>query len=369
MGGFQVRPAALETFANTLCSTTSDGSDAGPEGLDYEFLISAQDYANKWVKLPAGSGGLIFSRIVGATDSLCQQLGANYSQLGELLVASANGLTAAAARYRTQDHATAAHLDSLYRPSGVRPLPDTVDVAAPHVDPATALTEPDEGGAVPDVLQQILDGIGYFSESEIVLKILSLCDLDVEKWVRDRFLGDYRALARCRNAIGNLAKFENAAATTIAQDTTTLMKSWQGAAATAARSYFDQLAGDVADHANTLSALAQKLEALVVGIQEGGAAVVGVLTIVLDRAAEVAASTAAAGCLEEVPVVDAIMDGVDAWKITELIKKIHELAAVWAKVWTGLQGTMGLITGLVGSLSRYSASVRLPAAGYEVAGG
>jgi hypothetical protein len=365
MSGFQVRPAALETFANTLCSTGSGGSDAGSAGLDYEFVISAQNYTDEWVKLEGGSGGLIYRPIVGVMDSLRAQLDGNYSQIGELLIASANGLTASAARYRTQDHATAARLDSLYRPAGVRPMPGTVDVSATKVDPATVLTEPGDGGAVPDMVQQILDGVGYFSESEIVLKILSLCGLDVEDLVKESFAVDYRALARCRNAIGNLAEFDDAAATLIADDTATMMKSWQGTAATAAQNYFDQFAGDVSAHANKLSALAHKLDALVIGIQQAGSTFVGVLTLVLDRAAEVAASTAAAGCLEEVPVADAILDGVDAWKITELIKKIHELADVWAKVWTGLQGMMAAIVSLVGAFQDYSASVRLPAAGYQ----
>lgn len=365
--GFSVRPAALTTFANTLCSTNSGGSDAGPEGLDYEFVMTAQNYANKWVKLEAGTGGVVFGNIVGTMDSLCAQLSGNYSRISELLVASANGLTTAADRYRTQDRATAAQFDSLLRPSGVRPVPDTVDVSRPHVDPATTLTEPGEDGAVPDVMQQILDGIGYFSESDIVLKILSLCGLDVEDWVKERLLGDYRALARCRNAIINLSRFDDAAATTIAEDTGTMLRSWKGAAAAAAANYFDELAGDIGGHANTLSSLAQKLDALITGIQQGGFAVIGVLASLLDEAAEAAASAAAASCLEEVPVADVIMDGASGWRIVRLVKRMHELADVWAKVWASLQFLLGAITSTVGALQSYDTAGRLPAAGYRAA--
>jgi hypothetical protein len=280
------------------------------------------------------------------------------------MVASAMGLTNSAGQYQNQDYGTAQHLDTIYKPSGIMPLAADVDTTSPTVDPASSLTTPGTEGAVPDFAQQILDSVGYFSESELVLKILSLCGLNVEDWVKQRFVGDYQAVARCRNAIVNLSKFDNAAATLIAGGLATMLKSWQGTAATAARSYFDQLANGIAAHADTLSSIAQKLDALVVGIQQGGSTVIGLITAILDYVAELAAAAAAAGCLQEVPGVDVLIDIVGAWKVTELINKIHELGTIWGYVWGGLQGMMAAITSLVGVLQNYTASAQFPAMGY-----
>ncbi len=361
MADFTVAPSALTSFARQL-SGAATGS--GTEGLDNEFLTAAQDYTHEWVKLKGGSGGMIFSPIVGAMDRLDGQICTNYTDIGELLISSADGLTASATTYGKQDHATAVHLDSIYKPTGVTPLSDNVDTSSPAVDPVSVLTEPSEDGAVPDFAQQILDAVGYFSETELVLKILALFHLNVEDWVKQRFFGDFKRVAQCRNALINLSKFDDAAATNLADGTNGMMKSWRGSAASAAQSYFDHFANGLGNHSSQLSGLAQKLEALVVAIQQAGSTVIGGITLALDAAAEGAAALAAAGCLEEVPVVDVLMDIIGAWRVTKIITRVHELSAIWGYVWGGLQTLMSGVLLAIGALQTYSAAAKLPSVGY-----
>ena len=360
--GFAVQPTALTAFAATLSSTGPGNSSA--LALDSEFLTTAQDYTNQWVKLEGGTGGLCFSGVVGTTDALAAQLTSNYSVISGLLGSSAHGLTASANQYRGQDHATAAHLDSIYKPSGVAPLTDEVDVSEPSVDAATKLTEPGDEGAFPDVAEQVLEGCAYVSISALALKLLTLLGLDVEEWIKERFAGDYKAVAKCRNAIKNLADFENAAATSIADGTATMLKSWQGSAATAAQGYFDQLADALASHGNALSALADKLDTLVIAIQQLGAAAIGWLTLLIDMGMELAAAVAAAGCLQEIPGVNALMDIIGAWKVVEVINKIRELGDMWGVAWASLQTLVGGTMTVVGALQTYTAPIKPPAVGY-----
>ncbi|HEX7660414.1 MAG TPA: WXG100 family type VII secretion target [Pseudonocardiaceae bacterium] len=359
MGGFTVQPSALTGFANVLCS-----SAASSPGLDFEFLTTAQDYCTEWVKLPGASGGLLFWAIVDTMGSLAGQLNGDYAVVSNIMVASANGLNQSAAQYRATDRATARHLDSIYNRGSTTPSDAGIDVSSPSADPASKLTTPKDDGAVPDPVQQVLDGIGYFSETELVLKILSLFGLNVEDWVKQRLAGDYKRLAQCRNSIKNLEDFENTTATALAEGLAKMLGSWQGNAADAAKSYFDQFAQDLTAHAGTLSSIAQKLDALVVAMQQSGSALIGALTIAIDRGIEVGISLAAAGFLQEVPGVNVIADIVGAWKVTELINKIHELATIWAKVWTVLQAALSGIVTLVGSLQNYSSHMTLPSAAY-----
>jgi uncharacterized protein YukE len=363
--GFSVQPAALTSFANTLCPAVTGGSPSSAgQGLDYKFIFTAGNYVDQWVKLPDGAGGLIFNMIVDATDQLAEQLNADYSTISQLLVASANGLNSSATTYRGQDHASAQRVDAAYKPAGVTPLTDVVDVSSPAVDPASVLSEPSDDGAVPDFAQQVLDGVGYFSETELVLKILDLCGLKVEDWVKERLAGDFKAVAKCRNAVINLGKFEDAAATAVAEGTSTLMKSWNGSAASAAQSYFDQLADGLGEHANTLSSIAQKLDEVVVAIQQGGSAIMGGITAALDAAVEAGISAAAAGATEAIPGLDILTDIIGAWKVTEVVNKVHELGTIWGYVWTGLQGSMAAIMTTIGMLQSYSSTIKLPGAGY-----
>lgn len=362
MGGFSVQPAALTAFANVLGSSgTGDSASA----LDCEFLNTAEDYANRWVKLEAGAGGWFFSSVVGTMNSLCTQTNNDYSVISGLMQSSASGLTASATQYRTQDHATAEHLDSIYKPSGVTPLNTTqIDVSSPAVDPASKLTPPGEDGAFPEFAEQILEAVGYGSISGLVLKILTLLGLDVEDWVKERFVGDYKALAKSRNALLTLADFESTAATAVAEGATTMLKTWQGSAASAAQGYFDQLANAVAAHGNAVSTLAGKLDTVVLSIQQAGSAVVGALCIVIDKAMELAAAAAAAGCLQSIPGVDVLTDAVGSWKVIETLNKIRELGDLWGRVWVGFQAVLADMMKWIGLLQTYSASIKPPAVGY-----
>lgn len=365
MGGFSVQPAALTSFANTLCPAATGGTNGAPgQGLDAKFVFTAENYADQWVKLDPSAGSWAFGLVVDAMNQLVAQLDADYSTISQLLSASANGLSTSAATYRAQDHASAQRVDAAYKPAGITPLTDDVDVSSPAVDPASFLTEPSEDGAVPDFAQQILDGVGYFSETELVLKILDLCGLKVEDWVKVRVAGDFKAVAKCRNAIINLGKFEDAAATTIAEGTSTLMKSWQGMAARGAQNYFDQFANALGEHSNTLSSIAQKLDAVIVAMQQGGSAITGGITALLDVAAEAAVSAAAAAATEAIPGLDVLTDIIGAWKVTEVIKKVHELGTIWGYVWGVLQLATGAIIGIIGRLQNFSSSIQLPSAGY-----
>jgi uncharacterized protein YukE len=356
MSGFHVAPGALDTYAKTL------GGDSG--ALDSKFANDAKPYVEKWVKLESGDGGMIFNFLVGKVGEVCDRLNSDFASIASCLTGSAGGLTRSAQAYLAQDRASADHLDSIYKTGAVTPLDDSVDAKDPEVDPSSKLTEPSSEGAVPDMVQQILDGAGFFSESEIVLKILTVCGLDVEGWVKERFFGNFEAVAKSRNAVKNLANFDTATATNIAEGAQTMLSSWQGNAADAAHSYFDQLSNGIEGHANALSQVAQRYDAVLVAIQQAGSAIMGGITAALDAGVEAGAALAAAGCLEEVPGLDVLMDIIGAWRVTKVILKIHEIANIWNAVWSGSEGMMGLITILVGGLSSFDASAKLPKIGY-----
>ncbi|HET6504290.1 MAG TPA: hypothetical protein VFG87_26365 [Amycolatopsis sp.] len=112
------------------------------------------------------------------------------------------------------------------------------------------------------------------------------------------------------------------------------------------------------------SPVAQRYDAVVVAIQQAGSAIMGGITGAIDAAVEAAAAVAAAGCLQEVPGLDALMDIVGAWRVTKVITKIHDVANIWNTVWSGHEGMAGLIAGLVGGLAGYDATAKLPKISY-----
>jgi uncharacterized protein YukE len=358
MADFTVNPAALETFAKTL----SDVNTEAP--LEWKYLIDNGDYTDKWVHLGGGDGGLIFQAIVDKTNQVHDTLVAQSYALRTALSESSDGLLRSAAEYRKDDHASAQQLDAAYKPGGVAPLDFTVEAGAKPEDPSAKLVEPGEEGAVPDMVQQILDGAGYFSESDLVIKILNLCGLDVMGWVKERFVGDFGAIARAKNAIEALGEFDEIAAANVAEGTSTMLASWTGNAADGAHSYFDQLANAIEGRGSMLGRLTGKYTAVLVGVQELGAALEGAITGAIDAAIEAAAALAAAGCLQEVPVVDVLIDIVGAWRVTKIIDAVHHVFSIWNWTWSAHEGLMGLIAGLVGVISDYNLADDLPATSY-----
>jgi hypothetical protein len=358
VSGFSVKPDALDTYSKVLSDLTVD------HGLERKYLIDASGYADKWIKLDGGQGGLIFQAIVGKTNDIHQELITENSLITTTLGESASGLTSSAAEYRKHDLGSAQRIDSVYKPGGVVPLDFSVDDTQPLADPSAKLVEPGEDGAVPDMVQQILDGAGYFSESDLVFKILNWCGLDVMGWVKEKFLGDFAAIARVKNAIQRLAEFDEVAATGIAEGADIMLKSWTGNAADAARAYFDQLANAVEGRSAALKALSSRYTAVLVGVQQAGSAIEGGITAAIDAAVEAAAAVAAAGCLQEVPGLDVLMDIIGAWRVTKVINKVHEVFNIWNITWSSHEGLMGAIAGLVGILGDYHLTGKLPKLGY-----
>ena len=140
------------------------------------------------------------------------------------------------------------------------------------------------------MVQQILDGAGYFSESDLGFKILDLCGLDVMGWMKERFVGDFGAIARAKNAIEALGEFDEVAATNVAEGTAAMLASWTGNAADGAHSYFDQLANAIESRGAMLGRLKGRYTAVLVGVQELGASLEGAITGANDAGFEAAAA-------------------------------------------------------------------------------
>jgi uncharacterized protein YukE len=359
MAGFSVRPEALDAYAKIVADP--GGAESS---MDHKYLIDAGSYIQDKVKLEDGAGGLLFGAVVGKTKEVQQQLISDNSAIDTVLIESGNGLTTSAQAYRKNEHSSAQNIDAQYKPGGITERDFKVDDTAPMVDPATKLVEPSEEGAVPDVVQQILDGAGYFSESDLVFKILGWCGLHVMDWVKEKFSGDFAAIAKVKSAIEHLGEFDEAVATDLGEGADMMLKSWSGNAADGAKSYFDQMANAIEGRSAALKQLSSKYNDVLVGVQQAASAVEGAITAAIDAAVEAAVAVAAAGCLQEVPGLDILMDIIGAWRVTKVIDKVHEVAGVWNLVWTGSEGFMGAAAGLTGILGSYDVGAKLPKIGY-----
>lgn len=104
----------------------------------------------------------------------------------------------------------------MYKPSGVPALDDAIDTQG---TPDRSSIEIDRSGnrwRRTNLVDQILGGAGQFSISALVDQIIKLCGFDIQGWVKDKFVGDFSAVAKSKNAVKSLSDVDHAAATGVA---------------------------------------------------------------------------------------------------------------------------------------------------------
>ena len=368
MTGFSVKPDALDNYAKVLGAPDSDAS------LDEKYLIEGNKYNDEHVKLDPGQGGVFFQAVVGQSNRVHDQISNDNAVICTKLIESAHGLTDSSAEYRKHDQAAATKIDKTYRPEGAKAGLPSVDDSAPLGDPASALTEPAEDGPISDLSQQIIDTGSWTSLSDVTLKIIKMCgevigvDLDLMGLVKDKLAGDFGAIAKVRSAIENLGKFDQISATNIAEGADIMLKSWNGNAANAAKGYFAELHEGIDGRREALENTARKYTEILVSIQEFGAAIEGLITGLIDKALSAEAAVAAAGCLQEIPVVDVLVDLLGAERVMEVAHAAEDVIEKWNWAVTAGEGATSILAGamgLVDVLTGYDVSAKLPSIGYH----
>jgi hypothetical protein len=165
-------------------------------------------------------------------------------------------------------------------------------------------------------------------------------------------------------ALRALYQFDEIVARNIAEGATTMLGQWTGNAADAAHSYFDQFANAIKARSEVISQVAGNYEGIIVAIQDGASAIEGLLAGLLDKAILAATKLAAAGCLQEVPILDILMDIIGAEAVVEVLEEIDKTIGKWNFIWFGAEGLIALFAGLVGALSSFNLASKLPTTGY-----
>ncbi|MFF0543212.1 type VII secretion target [Nocardia thailandica] len=102
---FQVKPDKLDAFADRLGQLATDHAQAAP-------------YAQKWLTVDDGAGGVFLTGVVDTLAQIRDDLADRLSTLSTVTSGSAAELVKAAQMYRTTDRATAAALDQTYVGAG-----------------------------------------------------------------------------------------------------------------------------------------------------------------------------------------------------------------------------------------------------------
>lgn len=357
MSNFTVKPAALRTFANELSGPSTSYS--------YQALIDAGEYVGTWVELPDGDTGLLFSELTSRTKSVAESLDLDYGQLDTTLIESSTGLSTSATEYANTEAANNVRVDAILPDIEPESLPTgETDRGSTGSMPSDNLTEPSEEAGIPEFVDYVMQPTGLLSPTHWILKLLGIFGINPIEWANEKLTGNLDAVAHVKNALENLAEFDNTMADGIRTGASTMLYDWTGHAADACTDYMAELADALTDHASQLTKVSGYYNDFVVTIQQFGSALESLLGIFADKMAVAAACVAGAGCLAEVPGVDVVVAIIGAAKVYQCYEAWEEVTKAFDIVMTGAHGVLAITTGLASSLSSYTITDTLPTVGF-----
>ncbi|MBB5916360.1 uncharacterized protein YukE [Nocardia transvalensis] len=226
--------------------------------------------------------------------------------------------------------------------------------------PDEALQDPSAEDPMPFLGPFVLGG-NFASPAYYIAEIAkSLAGFDPFGWAAQHMEGDWEAVEKAGGAAGNLGRFNAAYAEALRTDwQNTVEQSWQGKAATAAETYFNQLARSVDFQVRSLEEIERKLSNTATLMRERARLVADLLQDVADEIIFLAASWAAEAILASSLVgapAAAAQAAVSAACIARIIIKIDQVVN-WVTV------TFKVVYGVIGELyglSNQTAPDKLP---------
>ncbi|SEG70613.1 hypothetical protein SAMN04489712_109184 [Thermomonospora echinospora] len=220
--------------------------------------------------------------------------------------------------------------------------------------PAAKLIAPRPAEPMPKAVDVTLSLSDFVSPSHWVLWALGkICGVNPAEWVGQHVGGDWEPIATVSSALEHVGDFYTAYAGELRRGSTTMLKSWEGNAATACGQYFSDFAGVLKEQEPAIRTVARECRSVAFGAWATSKAVVSALEALCDLAVMIAieaAASAATGWTVVGPsaglalIMSQIGAGILLWldiigKVGLVVSSVHLLIGV-------ISGLLGAIHGL-----------------------
>jgi hypothetical protein len=297
-------------------------------------------------------GGVLAPLATTARDIGAFQIGA-INQAATLCVGNATAIDTAAAYYRVTDQRQAAIFDTqqarVAAPVLTAPAGSRRAYADPRV-PAGRLTEPPSYAQEMSWRPSIESDLGKVGPT-IAWLIKQVFGVDVLQEIGEWLLSDWPEIRRIADRFNNAAWACADVATNLRAGISDAEQDWRGNAAGQALSWLEDLARALDSAREQNAYLAENYQRLADGFFELFTALVGLLGDWVNKLLLAAASGAAAGMAEEVPVLDVILDvnaGAKIWEavhagyqVYDKVTRAKDLAEAITAALTIGQGAFG----------------------------
>jgi hypothetical protein len=222
---------------------------------------------------------------------------------------------------------------------------------SPSVSPIDALDTPYPSQPIPDSFEEIIDFTSWLNPVEYLRKALDFVmehglgvnpAEEVEKWVA----GDWKGVAIASSALDQLSEYVRFLAREVNDDSSEMLLSWDGNAATSAHGYFQTLAVDLEEVGQNLRGLATEYQTVAAGVQDMAMAVGGLMHDMEDKLIEMGIKLIATAALSET-IIGSLIAG--AWAISDA----HKVIEMWTRCREAYELAVKVGEAFVGACARY----------------
>jgi hypothetical protein len=233
-------------------------------------------------------------------------------------------------------------------------------------DPTTYLVEPGEpDDSATNGFANPLDAFNYLSPSAYLNTIIAeLTGVDVFNWMADSVGGDWAALYKFGDAVGNLAQCLQQLGVNVQEGAIEVDASWDGNAGDAAYVYFSNLAAAVSGQQTAFYDVRDNYHKAAVGAWQLANQLGNILQALADKAI-IAGIAAAAGTVTAETGVGAVVGyGVTALVVIDMLELVNRASTLINTAGTVILGLVG--GGMdFGFQFNHVSSVQLPATAYS----
>ncbi|MFE9022304.1 hypothetical protein ACFYNL_27600 [Streptomyces sp. NPDC007808] len=374
--GFEVEPDAIQGFA----SLVSRGADGAAKAVEYTTNNAQIDKA---------AGGQLWDLVAGNHDQYVDSAKEALGKVQSVLRSSQSELSRSATYYRETDTETAAKMDATYpgskggggAPSGGgngSDFADAQDASAALKKPAGDSDNPlvkygqghvDEYNMNPvqKTLGTVLDLGSPSTVAVEAVKLLFGYDVfgEINNWV----LGDWNKYKDCAEVWGNLGSFCDAMAANLKKGTTNVGVTWQGNAYDAAKVYFDEFGGKLADFKETFDSLQSCYDAAARQVFQLAEVLKAGVVFLADMAIIWMANMAAATAVNAIPVggqaASVAMFALAAAQAVMMIERFAALVKAFDATMMAITGLGAVLSAAVNGFSSADGFPEAGSAGYD----
>jgi hypothetical protein len=233
-------------------------------------------------------------------------------------------------------------------------------------DPTRFLKQPGEpDDSITNGFANPLDLFNYVSPSAWINEAIeNLTGVNVFNWITDWVGGDWEAIWKFGDAMGNLAQCMQQIGMNIQRAFLDLDRSWDGNASDAAYQYFSSLATTTSGQQAALIKICDDYHKAATGAWQLSNQLGNILQALADKAIIAGIAAAAGTATIETGVGAVVGYGVAAWQVIEMMNLINKASTIMNTAGTVILGIFG--TGMnLGYQGGQLAATPLPAVAYS----